>query len=351
MLIKVDIDSDLYKKIEDLVKDGKYDDLYDFIKIALNNQIQEEQSESSTEGIGSSKPLDLEIKKNIKEMQRELHGLLTGVETEKNEIILSYGSMIWTFYNRFFPVKIIVRTLANLITSTNKIWFSLDELREKSFEYAERVSDQLKAYEDENELGRNEKLSTGLPLPKSETKNLKGVKKKKKLDKIAASELRFKEQFVGRFLKKDLDFKGACFELGLVRAKINDDGCFLTLSDLGKEFAILENPILDEDRFDSNFSNEEVKLIRKQIISKFDFENKVVKRIMKELETKKMSSDELDDVFKEEWIEYLRIHNPDEADKVYSVTSERVATMGRLAELKLVKWDIISGKSEYSIVK
>ncbi|AFS80037.1 hypothetical protein NKOR_00595 [Candidatus Nitrosopumilus koreensis AR1] len=284
-------------------------------------------------------------------MQRELHGLLTGVETEKNEIILSYGSMIWTFYNRFFPVKIIVRTLANLITSTNKIWFSLDELREKSFEYAERVSDQLKAYEDENELGRNEKLSTGLPLPKSETKNLKGVKKKKKLDKIAASELRFKEQFVGRFLKKDLDFKGACFELGLVRAKINDDGCFLTLSDLGKEFAILENPILDEDRFDSNFSNEEVKLIRKQIISKFDFENKVVKRIMKELETKKMSSDELDDVFKEEWIEYLRIHNPDEADKVYSVTSERVATMGRLAELKLVKWDIISGKSEYSIVK
>ncbi|AFS80038.1 hypothetical protein NKOR_00600 [Candidatus Nitrosopumilus koreensis AR1] len=64
MLIKVDIDSDLYKKIEDLVKDGKYDDLYDFIKIALNNQIQEEQSESSTEGIGSSKPLDLEIKKN-----------------------------------------------------------------------------------------------------------------------------------------------------------------------------------------------------------------------------------------------------------------------------------------------
>ena len=47
MLIKVDVDGDLYKKIEGLVKDGKYDDLYDFVKIALNNQIQEEKSESS----------------------------------------------------------------------------------------------------------------------------------------------------------------------------------------------------------------------------------------------------------------------------------------------------------------
>ena len=349
MLIKVNINGDLYKKIEGLVKDGKYDDLYDFVKIALNNQIQEEESVSSTESPGSSKSTGAEIKKDIRETQRKLHEMLTGIETEKNEIILTYGSLIWTFYNRFFPVKIIVRTLANLITTSNKIWFSLDELRQESFEYAERISDQLKTYEDNNEIGRNKKLSTGLPLPMSETKHLKGTKKKKKLDKIAASELRFKEQFVGRFIKKDLDFKGACFELGLVRAKINDDGCFLTLSDLGREFAIIENPILDEDKFDSNFSNEEVKLITKQIIVKFDFENKVIKRILKELETKKMSSDELDDVFKEEWIEYQKIHNPNEVDKVYSITSERVATMGRLAELRLVKWDIISGKSEYAL--
>ena len=351
MLIKVDVDGDLYKKIEGLVKDGKYDDLYDFIKIALNNQIQEEQSESSIESVRSPKSIHSEIKENTQEIQRRLHEILTGIETEKNEIILTYGSLIWTFYTRFFPVKIIVRALQNLITTSNRIWFSLDELRDNSFEYAERISDQLKAYENDNELGRNEKLSTGLPLPMSEARHLKGVKKKRKLDKIAASELRFKEQFVGRFIKKDLDFKGACFELGLVRAKINDDGCFLTLSDLGREFAILENPILDEDRFGSNFSNEEVKLITKQIIAKFDFENKVVKRILKELKTKKMSSNELDDVFKEEWIGYQRVHNPNEADKVYSITSERVATMGRLAELKLVKWDIISGKSEYSLGK
>lgn len=350
MLIKIDVDSDLYKKIENLVKIGKYDDLYDFIKIALNNQIQEEQSESSVEEIETVKPVITNIKKDIKEQERRLHEIFTGIETEENEIMLTYGSLIWTFYNRFFPVKIIVRKLASLITS-NKIWFSLDELRDEAFAYAERISDQLKTYEDDNELGRNEKLSTGLPLPMSETRYLKGIKKKKKLEKIAASELRFKEQFVGRFIKKDLDFKGACFELGLVRAKINDDGCFLTLSDLGREFAIMENPILDNDNFDSNFSNEEVKLITKQIISKFDFENKIVKRILNELENKKMSSDELDGVFKEEWIEYQKIHNPKEVDKIHSVTSERVATMGRLAELKLVKWDIISGKSEYSIGK
>ena len=351
MLIKVDINGDLYRKIEELVKEGKYNDLYDFVKIALNNQIQEEKSESLIVSNSLAKSIHSEIKENTQEIQRRLNEILAGIETEKNEIILTYGSLIWTFYTRFFPVKIIVRALQNLITTSNQIWFSLDELRDKSFEYAERISSELKTYEYENELGRNEKISTGLPLPKSEAINLKGTKRKKKLDKIAASELRFKEQFVGRFIKRDLDFKGACFELGLVRAKINDDGCFLTLSDLGREFAILENPILDEDKFNSNFSNDEVKLITKQIIAKFDFENKAVKRILKELENKKMSSDELDNVFKEEWIEYQKIHNPNEVDKVYSVTSERVATMGRLAELRLVKWDIISGKSEYSLVK
>lgn len=344
MLIKVDIDSDLYRKIEKLIDEGKYSDLYEFIKIAINNQIQEEKSEPEyfeekllSEIIPGKSFHD--IKLNIKEKQNQLGALLSGDILEKGEFLPTSSDLIWSFYNRFFPVKIIVRKLATMINQ-NKIWFSLDEVREESFTSAESISDELKRLEEEREFGRSERLSTGLPLPKSESKSLKGNKLKRKLEKIAASELRFKEQFVGRYIKRDNEFKGACFNLGLIRVKSENGDCLITLSDLGNEFALMENPILDGEHFDSNFSDEEVKFIITKIISRFKIEDIVVKTILKELKTRKLSSDDLDSIFKKVMVKH-----------VDTVTSERVATMGRLSELNLVKWEIISGKSIYSLGK
>ena len=44
VIIKLDLESELYQKIDELVQDGKYFDLYQFIKIAINNQLQEEKT-------------------------------------------------------------------------------------------------------------------------------------------------------------------------------------------------------------------------------------------------------------------------------------------------------------------
>lgn len=323
---------------------GKYGDFYEFIKIAINNQIQEEKSEPEYfEDKLFSETLPArsfhDIKLDIRERQNQLSALLSGNALEKGEILPTVNSIIWSFYNRFFPVKIIVRKLATMINQ-NKIWFSLDEVQEESFASAESVSDELKKLEEEKEFGRSERLSTGLPLPKSEIKSLKGNKLKRKLEKIAASELRFKEQFVGRYIKRDSEFKGFCFELGLIRVKVENGSCLITISELGHEFALMENPILDGVHFDSNFSDEEVKFIVTKIIPKFDLENTIVKAILKELRSKKLSSNDVDNIFKN----VMKKHD-------VTVTSERVATMGRLSELNLVKWEIISGKSSYSLGK
>lgn len=345
MLIKIDIDSDLYRNIEKLIDEGKYSDLYEFIKIAINNQIQEEKSEPQyleEKSFSETSPARSfnDIKLDIKEQQNQLAAILSGDILEKGEILPTSGELIWSFYNRFFPVKIIVRKLATMIINQNKVWFSLDEVREESFTSAESISDELKRLEEEREFGRSERLSTGLPLPKSETKSLKGNKLKKKLEKISASELRFKEQFVGRYIKRDNEFKGACFKLGLFRVKSENENCLITLSELGNEFALMENPLLDGDNFNSNFSDEEVKFIVTKIIPRFKIENIIVKTILKELKTKKLSSEDIDDIFKK----VMTKHED-------TVTSERVATMGRLSELNLVKWEIISGKSSYSLGK
>ena len=53
MIIKLDVDSDQYSEIEKLVKEGKYQDIIQFIKISIANQIQEEKS-------GNDEPIKLE---------------------------------------------------------------------------------------------------------------------------------------------------------------------------------------------------------------------------------------------------------------------------------------------------
>jgi len=358
VIIKVDLESDLYQKIQELVKHGKYPDLYEFIKVALENQILEETSgtETITEIYDEALPIDINLEEDFKTIIKYIKNA-----SAKNEHIHSpTPDLIWTFYNRFFPTKIIAKTLL-VMTKNEKVWFSLKKVRDESFMYAESISDKLRRFEEDNDLGRNEKLSTGLPLPRSEANGLKGNKKKKKLEKINASEMRFKEQFVGRFIKKDKLFKGACFDLGLVRIKLDKDDCLIRLSQLGAEFASLPNPILANEKLDSTFSEEEVKFIQNKIIPKFKLENKITKRILDELKNRKLSSKEIDEIYQNEWINFGKqkgnITGIDRKtlDKVVKdvlpPTSERVATMGRLSELKLVHWDIVGGKSVYSLGK
>lgn len=40
---------------------------------------------------------------------------------------------------------------------------------------------------------------------------------------------------------------GACFDLGLTAIKYQDETSYVSLTELRKEFALLENPILDRD--------------------------------------------------------------------------------------------------------
>lgn len=350
VIIKLDLESELYQKIDELVRDGKYSDLYQFIKIAINNQLQEEKTGVS-KGIETdvSQPISTSTKKLLREIYREL----SDIPLEKSELPVMPQPLIWSFYNRFFPVKIVVRHLASLVSESKK-WIKLNEVQDQAFDYAERISERLKEYEDEHNISRNEKLSTGLPLPRSELKGLRGYKKKNKEDKLVASKIRFQDQFVGHYIKKDSVFKGACFEMGLVGVKIDNDECLLSLTEIGREFALLENPILEQDKLTQAFSDEEAKFILEKVIPKFSLENIIVKRILNELQNKSLTANEIDDIFTEEKKKYYASSKLLEESKkklFNSTTSERVATMGRLSELRAVNWKIDSGgRSVYSIV-
>lgn len=366
MLIKFDLESDLFKHIEELIKAGKYEDILQFIKIAISNQLQEEKAGTQVHEVFEesyvSQPSKLaaEIGEQNKIIQAHLEDLLKNIshvklpvsDFEQEEI-----SLIWSFYNRFLPIKIIIYQLADSV-SPEQPWFDLEELRETAVIIAQDWCRVLKEYESEKQISRNKRLSIGLPLHPVELENLKRKKDVRKMEnKITSGKKRFMNQFIGRYYKNDETFGGACFELGLISVKLAGNRGLVSLTELGKELAILENPILHERNFDKAFSNQEMKLIYKKIIPQFKLEKRLVDDVVNKLKIKKLGAKDTDPIFGEYEKEILEFYfnEPEKLTikrKEEVVVQSRVATMGRLAELGIVNWDVDrSGYSHYSLNK
>ena len=171
--------------------------------------------------------------------------------------------------------------------------------------------------------------------------------------------------------------------MGLVHIREKNGKLQITLSENGFEFYNYKNPIIDgikvdkktsEIDFDKNakglieniFGKEENKFIKEKIISKFELEKKVVKTILDFIkkEKSKVNTKQIDAKIKEVASEWEKKH-PDcvgPPDEMFSGNPEsqiikektalwRMATMGRLAEIGEVEWDIIDRQSYYSINK
>lgn len=355
MLIKIDVNTDLLEKIENLVKQEKYQDIYQFIKIALNNQIQEESANPEQKQVSENEPISSQLRQHVVESQQDLMRMLSNIPLEKSQIPTPIQSLIWSFYNRFFPVKIIVNQLA-IMMGTQNTWIELSQLHDTAYGFTELLSSKLREYEESHNLVRNQKISTGLPTPISEIKKGRGFQRQKIQSKVIASKMRFIEHFIGKLTSKvsPFEFKGACFELGLMGVKVEGTTCFVTLTDLGRNLALLENPILDHDQYDKVFSDDESDFIVEKIISQFKLENTIVTKILDEVYGKhQLIADDIDKIFEKEFLQYHKKEKPKNPKELASFEKEmvriRVATMGRLSELNKVKWTIDkAGKSVYS---
>ena len=174
MIIKFDIDSEFFKKIQGLIDAEKYENIHQFIKIALTNQLQEEISfEETPQDDELSLIEDTELQKS-ESSSKKYDDKFKEIKIDYSDVLKPQEhEIIWSFYNRFLPVKITITTLADLI-SIDKPWIEIEDLQEAALKSAQTISEKIKNYEDENGLTRNKKLSTGLPLSKTE---LHGIKK------------------------------------------------------------------------------------------------------------------------------------------------------------------------------
>ena len=285
-----------------------------------------------------------------------------------DEIKFDGWPLLFTHYSRLLPVKIAISLLGNMMREQKSPVINFNDFRARAYELAEEISKKLIVYEKENKKTREEKISTGLPRPSiiSEV-----------TAKQALAEQRYKDRYFGKLKRRhdtgETTFEGALMALGIIKIFAKKKDVLITLTDLGKKFYLLDNPIINGTNFPA-FSNEEREFLVTKIIPNRPLETKLIKTATEIITYEDALSSEITDTLDMEFENTLKNFVKKSNDKKFTdkiqsdiidktdelrqnnegkqtpVEACRIATMGRLTELGVVSWDINKeGKSEYEI--
>ena len=285
-----------------------------------------------------------------------------------DEIGFDGWPLLFTHYSRLLPVKIAISLLGNMMREQKSPVINFNDFRARAYELAEEISKKLIVYEKENKKTREEKISTGLPRPSiiSEV-----------TAKQAVAEQRYKDRYFGKLKRRhdtgETTFEGALMALGIIKIFAKKKDVLITLTDLGKKFYLLDNPIINGTNFPA-FSNEEREFLVTKIIPNRPLETKLIKTATEIITYEDALSSEITDTLDTEFENTLKNFVKKSNDKKFTdkiqsdiidktdelrqnnegkqtpVEACRIATMGRLTELGVVSWDINKeGKSEYEI--
>lgn len=278
------------------------------------------------------------------------------VETLKPENVINYDEfpLLSINYNRFLPIKLTMLMLAHMLESKKESKIELKELRVNAYDYLEEYGTLIREYEKINSVTRQNKISTG--LPKKYEKDDDG----KTEQQIRVKDIQIGKTRISRKLGRK-HFEGALSASGLVYAFEENDKTYLSLSELGKKFILLENPIFPGNDYSMGaLSDEESEFILKEIIPKRELENQIINKILSSLkgvqkysrnEAKKKLK-ELETVIHSEIKEYIKKNSEqcelfniselktDSTKIKLKIKQRRLAIMGRLIELGKIKWII-----------
>ena len=339
----------------------------DYRKAQLDLEIDRDEDEVSIQKkLAISDDDHLKLRDNFQHTKKYIEALK--ITKPENVIPFDGFPLLSGFYSRFLPAKIVLTTLCHLLEKNKDSKIELKDFRVHGYDIAEEISETLSKYENEHDIPRNKKMSTGLPKKGREDKDS---------EKIAMAQKRFKDQFVGKVRKsritKTNHFEGALSAVGLIYAFEKDGKVFVSLTELGKKFFLMDNPVVEGDYEKGPLTEQESDFILKKLIPQRELEQKFVDiaigfvknfrlPVVGDAELAPKMTNLIDEEIKLEAIRYLK-KNP-KAQTMYNInhleaetettqrkiTQWRLATMGRLAELKVVDWRINEkGDSEYSL--
>lgn len=305
----IDISPDTVDLIQKYIDKGEYRTVQDFIATSIHNQIYLIEHPDSLAPIVSNVQT-IVSKPNIKEELKpgnfsEIPIKNLQVSTRKQN---SANSTLSGFWNKFFPIKIALRVLANILNE-NESSVLLDLLQENASLEARKIGLDLKRKEKGSGRKRGDRLFTGLPVKRSSEK----------------SRGRYKSHFVGSLSKDRV--RGMPGTLGLLNIFKGTNGRdYVSITDKGLEFAKLRNPILDDDELSGTLSEKEQNFLISEIRSVLPNEYKEIIYVLNQVAEGKDNSASL--------LQMLKVHNPEVSQNKLMIFLSGI--LNRLVDLHLL---------------
>ena len=312
----VDIPSDIVDSIDQLIREGRYRSVQDFLYAAVQNQLYglEGTQLALTEGKGfETKPPSTVRQAALDAKGQTWQHLIasgfekvTTVEPPKPDQV---NNVLFGQFNRFFPVKITTRVLANLVNGGGSS-VPLVTLQENASSVARELGKSL--VKKERDLGRtrSDMIATALPTKRDESK----------------AKARFESQFVGFLSNRRIE--GAPATLRFVNIFKDGNGRVMAgLTSAGLKFASLANPVIDGGDLKSPLSGEEQRFLVGHIATELPQEMNLMRYILEAINSKADNPGLLQERLKQLKPEL----NPSE------LTTMRCGLLSRMAELNLIR--------------
>jgi hypothetical protein len=281
MRFVVDLPPELVDGINRLIREGRYRSIQDFLFAAAQNQVYEVEQSSDIVTVPQENII-LSRSHSPQALDRATHQtsdvdyrLLTPdlangkVETVPPPEPSQVAGEMYGLWNRFFPVKITTRVLANMLKGDGAR-VPLEALQENASRNARALGKLL--LKKERDLGRkrHDMIATALPTKRDEFK-AKG---------------RFKSHFVGYLSKrgKEVRIEGAPAVLRFINISKGEDGHDqVGLTAAGLRFALLGNPVIDQEDFNSSLSDEERRFLIEHISVELPEERKLMRYLLQSI--------------------------------------------------------------------
>jgi len=266
----VEMRPELAERIQTLVSKRKYDSVSQFAVAAIENQLLLEEGSEEQLGRLIAQGRDIETVTTSEDKKVDIKSLLSlNFDPKRVKVVpppdpgRTPTDCLWGQYNRIFPVKIVVRVLANLLKDEEAI--GLTVFQPYAILAAREIGSILKKKDREHKRKYGELLSSALPTSRDS----------KKTDK------RFLSHFVG-YLTRAGRIEGAPAALKFVNVFDDSEGNQkIGLTQAGLTFALLDNPVLDKNDFERTLDKKESDFYIKHVFNNLEREGEVTSTILK----------------------------------------------------------------------
>jgi hypothetical protein len=241
----ITVSTEDYEAIRHLIDDGRYRDVAQFLEVALNNQIELERLDLVGEigTVQAREPAEATWDSDKARAPGGGAGPVPVNTPSYNDLAWPDG-FIWGQINRYLPIKIAIRSLTNS-PHDGRGWVSLREFEQSASESARRTGLEIVAFERKYGIGRDERVSTGLPIGPDVLKSM----------------ARYRAHFLAR-ANKHGKLQGGLADLRLVSVRVTSSGKqAIGATRFGVKFAQLPNPVIDSNDFSRSLSDAEIDFI------------------------------------------------------------------------------------------